>query len=88
VRSRLQLDARPQHRLLDLVVDTARRAVRPRRAILQALAATVPIDPLRAGLAGAANDRGRGRDRHPPTNKTDKPAPLTLAEHGTTMQLH
>jgi hypothetical protein len=88
MRSGLQLDPRTQHRLLDLLLDTARRAVRPRRPILQPLATTVPIDPLRPRLAGAADDRGRGRDRHPRPDKTDKPSPLTLTERGTTMQLH
>jgi len=88
VRPRLQLGTRLQHRLLDPPIGAARRAMRPRGAVLQPLATPVAVDPLRAGLAGAADDRGRGRDRHPRTNKPDQPTPLTLAERGTTMQLH
>jgi serine/threonine protein kinase HipA of HipAB toxin-antitoxin module len=88
VRPGLQLGPRLQDRLLDLLLNAAWRAMRPRRPILKPLATPVPVDPLRSRLAGAADDRGRGRDRHPRTNKHDKPAPLTLAERGTTMQLH
>jgi hypothetical protein len=88
VRPGLQLRPCPQDGLLDLPAHPARRMMRTRRPILESLTSAVPVDPLRAGLAGATNDRGRGRDRHPRTNKRDKPATLTLAERGTTMQLH
>ena len=83
-----ELRSRPQHRLLDRRRRPPRRAAGAGGAIVEALPAAGAADPLRAGLARAAHDRGRGRDRHSPGNQRDQAQPLAAAERGVSVKNH
>src|ERR671919_311308 len=88
VRAEAQLAAGAQDRLLESRRRAPGRAMRTARAVAEPLAVAVTADPLRSGLARAADhERGR-RDRHARAHQSDQALSLPPAERGISMKNH
>ncbi len=87
MRPRLQPTPRAQHSPLDPPADPPGGTMRPARAILEALPAAMPSDPLRPGLPRTANHGRRGRDRHPGRDQRHQPLSLTTAQSSISMKI-
>ena len=65
-----------------------RRALGPARAVAQRLASTSPVDPLRRGLPGAADDERRRGDRHSSADEITQALTLTDGQDRICMKIH